>query len=246
MNDVRVWTAATDDMRPEQLAVCERWLDDGERARLARLRLEADRMSYAAAHALLRWVLHRRTGLASQRQAFVADDHGRPVWASASARRALPSFNLSHARGLVAVAVGDAPAIGVDVESFGPRWLDRADLARSVLAPPEFAWMMQAADAQRCGERFLRLWTLKEALIKAVGRGLSIGLASFALSAEPPRLLACPDALRAVGRWRLEQWQPCATGWAALAIDEPAHRPTGVQFRHLDGAQLAAALAEGA
>jgi 4'-phosphopantetheinyl transferase len=210
---------------------------------MARLHFESDRAAYGAAHALLRWALYRASGLAPQRQRFATDGHGRPQWAAADSARGLPSFNLSHARGLVAVAVGDTPAIGVDVESFGPRWLDRTELARSVLAAPEFAWTMQPADARGRGERFLRLWTLKEALVKAAGRGLSIPPGSFALSAEPPRLLACPDALRPAGRWRLEQWPPCTDGWAALAIDEPPDRPTDVRPHHFDSAQLLAALA---
>lgn len=86
--------------------------------------------------------------------------------------------SLSHTRGAVAVAAGVGVAVGVDVEVVRTVPVER--LARRWLAPGEARWLA----GREAGERsaaFLGLWTQKEALGKAIGRGLEGG----ALLAHP-------------------------------------------------------------
>jgi 4'-phosphopantetheinyl transferase len=77
------------------------------------------------------------------------------------------------------VAVGIAPSgmeLGVDVEN-GSRKVDLS-IADHYFAPPELAWLTAQAEAER-GGAFMTLWTLKEAFIKATGKGLSQELDRF-------------------------------------------------------------------
>src|ERR1700759_1140325 len=82
----------------------ERMLDDPERERAGRFRFERDRNAYVAAHALLRGML---SGLVRRDPAdcgFAPGQHGKPHLV---ADAGVPpfSFNISHTRGLVAVAI---------------------------------------------------------------------------------------------------------------------------------------------
>ena len=81
-----------------------------------------------------------------------------------------PHFNLSHSGDWVVLALDDGE-VGVDIEGLSPGNLS---VARRVLTPGELRWMEEAPL-----ERFHTLWTVKEAVIKATGRGLSLDMRGF-------------------------------------------------------------------
>ena len=76
-------------------------------------------------------------------------------------------MSLSHARGLVAVTAGRRGPVGVDLESRRDFEID--GMARRWFDPREVTWLYQQTDQL---EAFLQLWTAKEAVGKALGRGL--------------------------------------------------------------------------
>jgi 4'-phosphopantetheinyl transferase len=240
---VQVWTATTDDVPGPAWESCNHWLDTSERERRQRLQVDADRVAFVAAHALLHWALDQ-VGVPPQRHQFVHNPFGRPQLVQGPGRtEPMPGFSMSHARGLVAVALGPGPLVGIDVERVAVRRVDPLALARRCFDSGAAAWIAAAAaDPALCRQRFFQVWTLKEALVKAVGLGLSLPLDSFAVQADAPHAVTGAPALRPAGRWRIEQWSPDAGSWAALAVDEPAGRPLQVLRRHLDGPALLALL----
>ena len=96
--------------------------------------------------------------------------------------------SLSHGGGWVAVAAYRHGRIGVDVEA---RREVSPGLARRCLAPAELAWLGRAPDAPTRQDRFVRLWTAKEAYLKAIGTGLGVDPRSFTIdcSLPAPRLV---------------------------------------------------------
>lgn len=184
-------------------------LDDGERDRASRFIFERDRLSYAAAHTLLRHALDR---IAGERQPwrFAIDAHGKP---SLDPPFGAVHFNLSHTDGLVAVAVSRRGDVGVDVESTA-REPDESTFTNLVLAPDELAELDGCADR---ANRLLRIWVTKEAIAKAIGLGLSLPVNRIVLRGEPPRLIALPEPHGPAGAWSLhsERYGP---HWLALAI----------------------------
>ena len=148
-------------------------LDDHERDRLDRFRRPADRARYLAAHALVRLVLAAAVGtpaaaLVFDRTCRCGAQHGKPVLPGG------PGFSLTHAGDLVGVAVHPDGAVGLDVEQVRELG-DLPAMAAHVCSPQE-----SAPDA----DAFFALWTRKEALLKAVGTGLSTPMSAITLGPE--------------------------------------------------------------
>lgn len=101
-------------------------------------------------------------------------------------------FSISHCGGLVVCAFANRP-LGVDVEKIGPFL---PSLTTKALSPEERELLDSRvpADGRARQELFFRLWTLKEALIKQTGQGLSRELTgiSFRLDADlPTGMIGC-------------------------------------------------------
>lgn len=192
-------------------------LDETERARAARFAFDEDRKAYVAAHALLRAELSRRAGARPQDWRFAAAPRGKPFLLDPP--RDL-RFSLSHARGMVAVAVAEGVEIGVDVES-ADRRAESMALARRFFAPEDVALLEAAPEAAR-RDLFFAVWTLKEAVVKATGQGLSQALDSFYVTIAPPRVFM-RDGLSpewSAAHWRLEDFHVAFAAPApALAVD---------------------------
>jgi 4'-phosphopantetheinyl transferase len=158
-------------------------LSEDERTRHARFRFESDRDIYLVAHALVRRLLSRICGAALDSFAFTAGEHGRPE-ISTPAHATGVRFNLSHTHGLVACAVARGAEIGVDVE-YVERKVEIMSVANHVFSEAEVAGLAAlGGEPQR--ERFFELWTLKEAYIKAIGKGLSAPLRAITFDPSQP------------------------------------------------------------
>lgn len=177
-----MWTAAPDRaLDPAARARCEALLSADEHARMQRFRFERDRNIYLVAHALVRTALSRYAPVAPAAWRFVTNAHGRPDIAPGACARPL-RFNLSHTRGLVAVAVALEREVGVDVEHMYPPTFS-LDVAEHFFAPAEVAALLALPAAAR-RDRFFAYWTLKESYIKARGMGLALPLDQFAFDLD--------------------------------------------------------------
>ena len=96
--------------------------------------------------------------------------HGRPAFAEVSAL----DFNWSHSGALAVVAVARGVAPGIDIERVRPRPRAWA-VAQRYFTPAEVSALSLLAPDER-EVAFLHLWTAKEAVLKALGRGLAFGL----------------------------------------------------------------------
>lgn len=152
------------------------WLDAGERDRAHRFEHTGARRRYALCRASLRSLLCGSLGCGNQRLAFGTSEHGKP-FAAVDGLRAPIEFNVSHSgrHGLIALALRGR--VGVDVEERAPQ-RNLAVLIGAVLGPHERA-EVAAASGRRKLHLFLDLWTMKEALSKARGTGLSLDVSGF-------------------------------------------------------------------
>ena len=161
---------------PAREAAALGWLCGDERARWNRFRHEGRRRQYALSRAALRAVLCDRLGFVNDALSFRESERGKPHARLAGAPAPV-SFSVSHSgvHGLIAVAPGGR--IGVDVEERVAR-TDLDSLIARVFAPVERSELVAASGIARL-RRFYGLWTIKEALVKALGTGLQLDLAGF-------------------------------------------------------------------
>ena len=125
-------------------------------------------------------------------------------------------ISLSHSRERGLVAVAEEGEVGVDIERLRP--MDDIDgIARAHMTVAEREWLLRQPPQQR-DAAFLRLWTLKEAVVKATGEGLSRPLASIDIAVEswPSARLVGLDGGEAP--WLLRSFTPAAGHVGALAV----------------------------
>ena len=195
-----------------------------EEARARRMRSPRRRREFLVCRGALRRVLGETLGIDPLAVPIREGAHGKPRLAyRGSTFRGPPriGFNVSHsdARFIVALALGMDP--GVDVERIRPR-RDLAGLARRFFSPAE---QRAVADAPDPLLAFHRVWTRKEAVIKADGRGVSIDLRRFDVSAgDPPILLGARwegAAADEAASWFLHTLDTGPDHAAALAVRRP-------------------------
>ena len=151
-------------------------LDDEEKARWRRFVVERAKRQFSLCRGALRILLAERLGCSNDELSFDYLEHGKPV-ARVNGRRATIGFNVSHSGRHGLMAFADRGALGVDVEERLPR-RDLDGIGSKVYGPSERQALAAAAGAQKL-HLFYRLWSLKEALIKALGTGFSLNPTRF-------------------------------------------------------------------
>jgi|SRR5688572_5121936 len=150
----------------EQRAFYDAVLSVEERERARRFRFKRDQDRSTVGRGGLRWILSRYCVSDPTNLLFRLGSHGKPSLISTSSPI---EFSVSHAGECVLIAITRDAECGVDIERSHARISDQ-DIADQFFCPREIEWMKHVESG------FLRLWTMKEALVKALGCGLSIPL----------------------------------------------------------------------
>jgi 4'-phosphopantetheinyl transferase len=162
--EVQVWVAPLDvnDSRYEELA---RVLPADEKNRAAALNPVAARR-FVVARGILRRLLSGFTGTAPDRLQFSYGHSGKPVLID----RDDIHFNISHSAELGLFAFSPDRPVGVDVENERPvrRLLD---VAQRFMSEDELRTLADTPASER-NSAFLKSWVVREARLKAEGKGI--------------------------------------------------------------------------
>ena len=191
-------------------------LTAAETARLARLRRPVDRQRLVLGHGVLRLLLGAACGRPPVAVRLTTNAHDKPLLAPGQGPPL--TFNISHGGDRVLLALTHHRPVGVDVE---PLRLPAEYMAisRQQFARDEQEALFAAPPEEHAG-LFFRIWTRKEAFIKAHGAGLTLPLADFSVSVlpdEPPALLRTAWDPAQAAAWRLVDLDAGAGHAAALA-----------------------------
>ncbi len=214
---LHLWFAYPADLSDPGIAdACAALLNDAERAQAARFRFERHRHEYEATHALARIALSHSYPIPPQAWSYSFNKYGKPAPIPDCGLRFNQSNSIGLAVCLIASPAARAPhvspaagpgagvAVGVDVES-SSRAEEIVDLAPHVFSLAEQAQLAALPATDRPG-RALSLWTLKEAYIKARGKGLSLPLRKISFlfgGSEGIRLEVEASVDDDPARWRL-------------------------------------------
>jgi 4'-phosphopantetheinyl transferase len=230
---IDVWLAHYDQISDPHLhAQYRALLTEEERGKEFRFYFPDDQRRYLVTRAMVRTVLSRYLGVAPTDWRFASNNYGRPEIANLTRAECGLCFNISHTRGLIALAVAQRREVGVDVENvrtreieieIADRFFARAEVAELATVPPE-----------RQQDRFFEYWTFKESYIKARGMGLSIPLGRFSFHYPHERavqLAVEPELGDDAARWGFWQYRPTAEHLLALCVERREGVSPSVTFR---------------
>jgi 4'-phosphopantetheinyl transferase len=214
--ECHVWVVRVD----EALAAGEDrylpWLTEEEKERVGRYRFDRHRREHFATRVLARAALSRYTGVPPEGWVFGAGSYGKPHVVRPATTLA---FNLANTEGLVVCAVAAGGEVGVDVEPIVGRG-DPMELAETAFSADEVAGLRATPPAERRA-RFVALWTLKEAYLKARGVGLSLATDRFSVAVDGDsgaRISFDPAVADRPGRWQLVRITSIAGYQLAVAL----------------------------
>jgi 4'-phosphopantetheinyl transferase len=184
---ITVWRIALDAARPpdaHRVAV----LSEAERERAARFATDHLRNRWLHGHCAMRTILARELAIGARDIAYLTGEHGKPVLAWNGPPPL--DFSFSDVESIALLAVSRGGPVGVDVETI------RENVALTPISESRFAIaerdaVRDAPESERAA-RFYRIWTRKEAALKAIGVGLSQGLARFAVPVSAATQAATP------------------------------------------------------
>lgn len=166
--DIHLWQFAIPLRHVQLRRAAESLPDVGERTRARAHTFADDRLRRLHCRGMLRILLGRYLARSPQCLRFVDNEFGKPALAESDGLH----FNLSHARDLAVIGLTRGGPIGVDVERIRPL-VNRDALVGDYFSESERDWL-NGRPLQRRDRDFLRLWTGKEAVLKALGTGLAI------------------------------------------------------------------------
>jgi 4'-phosphopantetheinyl transferase len=216
--ELHLWAARHDGRRGAPAAEL---LSPAELARAARLMRESDGDRFIHSHAFLRRVLAGYIGIAPSEIDFAIGKWGKPQ--ISDHQRSQPiEFSLSHSVDVTLVGVASGFPVGVDVEAVR-RVDDYEGLAERFFADTEYRALRSLPELDRL-RGFFACWTVKEAVVKALGTGLSTPLKAFevALGADPTvRGAELDEAGHPGEQWSVIRAEPFSGFMAAAAVPWP-------------------------
>ncbi|CAM6086939.1 unnamed protein product [Calypogeia fissa] len=198
LREAHFWCIFPEEVDAALLKSYEKFLSPEEQEDMTKVRTEKMQTGRLLARTLVRTTLARYAcgHVDPASLMFKKNGFGKPqvIWPKLNTKGELwrppnLSFNLSHTDSLIACGVSLDSAIGIDVEEKNRKLTSNLiKFARGRFSSKEADWLQSFADSDEQHQQFMRLWTLKEAYVKAVGKGIS-GVPfkdfSFHLKASP-------------------------------------------------------------
>lgn len=171
----------------ENMTLLRTLISQAEQQRAMRFFKQEDRNLSIVAHGLKRMVLAKLLGIQPELLTFQKTPLGKPFFSG----NADLTFSISHADNWAALAIAKAAETGVDIEF--PRDNSYRDIGDTCLTSKELD--EYAACGYDC-QYFLKRWTQKESITKAVGEGLFLNFSKISLVEDFGREICWLDGVR--------------------------------------------------
>ncbi|OQK17073.1 hypothetical protein AU255_04015 [Methyloprofundus sedimenti] len=214
MSNIDIYYASSVSSFAPGLADYQASLDKDELATAERFKFAELRERYIICHGILRQLLAERVTEAAADLRIEKTEFGKPF---------LPgtpdlSFNMSHSGDILAVAISWQCQLGVDVECYKPRnaW---EGLVKKCFAPEEADFWYSLDKAER-SHAFYQFWVKKEAFVKAVGKGITLGLDQCVVNPEDfTSFLRVPELACLADKWRIYTLNLSENEFGAVVCD---------------------------
>ncbi|MHC9543179.1 MAG: 4'-phosphopantetheinyl transferase superfamily protein [Vulcanimicrobiota bacterium] len=195
-------------------------LSKEKRCRIARFVRKEDALRGLFGEWLIRSVAAGKCGMKPEEFGIGVSEFGKPYFSNFSKMH----FNLSHAGTWVLAAFADEP-VGVDVEEIRPIDLNVA----SIVFSEQECSILAALPPEKQLNYFFRLWTLKESLVKALGKGFGYDLRDFSFTFDDNHY----EVRGPVGRDFSFRHYDIGSGYASAACCTDRVFADHIEIRHL-------------
>ena len=136
-------------------------------------KFKKDRMRYTLTRFFLRKILSNFIGINPLDIIISTNRFGKPV--IDHKKYSNIKFNLSHSGEIIIYAVSLSNDVGIDIEILDST-INHLEIAKNYFSSKETLFLKNSKNQFEIISKFFRIWTRKEALLKAVGTGLLLDL----------------------------------------------------------------------
>lgn len=204
------------------IETCLTFLSKSEIRRYKQLKIQSKAHEFAFTRAHLRLLLAQIIGKEASDISLMSDAHGKPFWSDNEDI----TFNVSHSQGhcLIVIDPKQQTRLGIDIELH--RETDILGLSKRYFSEREQQVLIDCDDEALQKQYFFNIWSRKEAVVKAHGKGIGLGLQGFTVSAdEHARIIESHERLSFMESWQLFNLQDLLQRndiSACLCTDRPA------------------------
>lgn len=213
--EIHVWRVDLNYESPRVQELFET-LSEDEKRKAENYRFEKDRNNFIAARGILRKILGGYLGVSPDQIRFSYNRFGKP---SLDAGNQQIRFNVTHSAGIALFAVTRGREIGIDIEFIdnGYPVLKTVEIFFS----PDETKMLKKLSSDLQTAAFFGVWTRKEAILKAIGKGFSYSPKKFSVSviAKKRETLSLADDFHEARQWSLMTLSSEPNYSAALAVE---------------------------
>ncbi len=212
-NELHVITISLD-LKEDQILLLLRYLSKDEKERAFRFKFEKHQRRYIAARGSLRKILAGQLNLEPSEIDLKYSKQGKPQ-ISAKQNKKNIHFNLSHSHELAIIGLTLNKPVGIDIEYLTDK-KDHLGLAKRFFSNKEYE-IISSLPKDNQNDAFYRVWTRKEAYLKATGEGIS-GIEKIevpVLNDEKPEMLSTQGI---TGDWLLYDLKTPDNYIASLAV----------------------------
>lgn len=217
-NQVHIWRTSLDfsTAKVNQLAT---FLSIDELARANRFHFPEHKKRFIAARGILRQLLGNYMQISPDKLKFEYGYQGKPRLATSMGNSSL-QFNVSHSFKYALYGFANHHLVGIDIE-FLREMKDPVELAKRFFSNREYQLIVDLTNKEQQQKFFFKLWTAKEAYLKALGTGLSSSLTDIEISLDGAntKLLAIRGNTTTVNNWSMYHFVPAANYIAVIIIN---------------------------
>lgn len=196
-------------------------LSPDERTRAEQYYASEDRDRFVIRRGVLRTLLGRYLSIEPKQVKFYYGKNGKPGVIAPPGKAGI-HFNLSHSEDFALYVFSRDNNIGVDVECLQD--IPEMEQITELYFTPGEKSIFRGLPASKKKREFYRYWTRKEAIVKAMGGGLSLPLDTLDVSpasTDSSGLHWIESDMMAVSRWSVRDLNPAPGFYAAFAAEGP-------------------------
>ncbi|USG66599.1 4'-phosphopantetheinyl transferase superfamily protein [Brevibacillus ruminantium] len=178
------WVHADEELQSAVLSEHIDILDSEERKTYERYLVDCKKVEFLIGRLLVKGLVGQKLGLSPKQIRFFANEYGKlfiDYRAMTETIKRPVFFNLSHSQQMWVCALSEIEQTGIDVEAAHQDCV--LEVMPTVFLEKEIAAVEEQAAPEGKRKVFYRLWTRKEAVMKAKGMGFSLPPLSFSVPA---------------------------------------------------------------